>query len=636
MERIAPSERSSVHPGAGFSYTEPMSRSHFGLTLVPLVTGAVLVGACHQDPVAIGLSLHSPLALADATRVTLDVIDADQASCDPALGYVDSDASGDAVQSFELDQGGCAGGAAWCKTITLEKDESTKVFKVLVYGGGNVLVGQGCTKAVIDQDPLEVNIDIRRAVPPPCCNDGAVQPGEQCDTGSPADVSCSGAPADPAECGWIVFGDEVCECDCLAKEVLVSIASGSMTNEPSTKVDMQLAFSGGNASGQEFVPGALRAVYTDTTGNDLDVNLRILNPDLRSLPATSPLFPPLRLPSCSNISTPMGPARKQHQPAIARVSASVVAVAYATNQLETNIFDIVVSPQGPNGCEDSGTTPTITVNATPGGPAAAAELPAIGAGPDGRALVVWNQGGHLLGRIWDATAVNAQCTDPTCTEAACATGCALTPANNDIDLGTTVKASTRARVAGNGDGWVVAYQTAGDDIAIRTVSTGGTAGSETMVNQATTGVQGEPDVAMTSAGDYIVVWASNGSIYFQRYDSSDSALSGDQDEALSLVAQGASEPAAAASVSGTGFYAVFWGAGDGHVWGRFPTAEGGFAFNYVDGQSTPFIASHPSILGPHVRPSVAVSEERVAVGWQMSPDGPPGLWVRALPLPDLE
>ncbi|MBW2456615.1 MAG: hypothetical protein JRI68_19005 [Deltaproteobacteria bacterium] len=600
-----------------------MSRSHLGLTLLPLLTGAVLVGACHQDPVAIGLALHSAQALANATRVTLDVIDADQASCNPSSGYVDSNASGDAVQSFELDKGGCAGGATWCKTITLEKDDSSKVFKVLAYGSGNVLMSQGCTTAVIDQDPLEVNIDMRRAVAPPCCNDGTIQPLEQCDTGAAADVSCAGAPADPSTCGWIAFGDEVCECDCLAKEVLVSIAAGGMTNDPFTKYDMQLAFSGGNASGQEFVPGALRAVYTDNAGNNLDVNLRILQPDLRALTSLV-LSPPLRLPNCYNIGTPMGPARNQHQPAIARVSASVVAAAYASNQFETNVFDIFVSAQGPNGCDDTITvanplTQAHRVNMTPGGPASAAEYPAIGAGPDGRALVVWNQGGHLLGRIWNAT-------DPS----------ALTPTDSDIDLGSTVKASTRARVAGNADGWVVAYQTGGDDIAFKTVSTSGTAGSETTVNQATSGVQGQPDVAMTSNGAHIVVWSSEGNIQFQRYDSSGSPLSGDQDEPLSLPGQGAYEPAAAASVSGTGFYAVFWGAADGHIWGRFPTAEGGFGFNYVDGQSTPFIASHPSVFGPHLRPAVAVSEERVAVGWQMEPDGPPGLWVRGLPLPDLE
>ena len=141
---------------------------------------------------------------------------------------------------------------------------------------------------------------------------------------------------------------------------------------------------------------------------------------------------------------------------------------------------------------------------------------------------------------------------------------------------------------------------------------------------------------MVSSGAYAVVWNSDGTIYMQRYDSSGSALSGDQDEPLGVPGQGAYEPAAAASVSGPGFYAVFWGASDGRVWGRFPTADGGFAFNYVDGQSEPFVASHPSVFGPHLRPAVAVSEERVAVGWQMEPDGPPGLWVRGLPLPDLE
>ena len=51
------------------------------------------------------------------------------------------------TQRFTLDKVGCTGGAAWCKTIQLDKDGSTKMFVVVAKNAAGVLA-EGCATAV--------------------------------------------------------------------------------------------------------------------------------------------------------------------------------------------------------------------------------------------------------------------------------------------------------------------------------------------------------------------------------------------------------------------------------------------------------------------------------------------------------
>jgi hypothetical protein len=182
--------------------------------------------------------------LDDATEVALRVVNAGAAECLES-GHLEGTPPADQVQSFILGREGCPAGTSWCTSITLEKDGSTKIFAVTASGPGGLLA-EGCATAVINQDPLEVRIQVRRYNEARCCGDGVRQAGEQCDTGAGAG-SCSGDLGEPGCVGMIE--DEVCSCDCLGKEILLSIDNVDpdppLTNgAPGTKTELALAFSG--------------------------------------------------------------------------------------------------------------------------------------------------------------------------------------------------------------------------------------------------------------------------------------------------------------------------------------------------------------------------------------------------------
>lgn len=197
-----------------------MRRSRLLLGILPAIPAAIAVGACAEEPVRIGLVMRAPLGLLDqATKVTLLVFDKGSATCTPETGRVENAPTGDSVKTFELEKTGCKGGAAWCKSIELDRDGAEKIFAVKASDAAGVLA-EGCAVEKVDQDPLEVDIKVVRFNPPACCNDGKVQTGEQCDTGQIAPMSCDGSAG--GECKSIV-ADEVCRCDCKADEVLLSV-----------------------------------------------------------------------------------------------------------------------------------------------------------------------------------------------------------------------------------------------------------------------------------------------------------------------------------------------------------------------------------------------------------------------------
>jgi hypothetical protein len=396
----------------------------------------------------------------------------------------------------------------------------------------------------IDQDPLEVNIEIVRSNPKGCCGNDTVEPGEQCD-GALAATDCGGNPLS-GTCGG-VDDSFVCFCDCLAKEILLSAPGPISNNAPGTKFDLQLAFHGTQGSGE--IAGALRAVFGDTNGQDISIVtltqdlFPVGNPAwLSDASAGFPQPKQLRPRDCANMSGSTHAANEQRQPEIARIAPGLMAVVYASNQILSNRYDVWLHMQGPDGCGNAQTPPLQLNVGTPSN--TACTFPAVAGGPESVALVVWNEAGALNGRIVTqmGSGLGAEL--------------ALTPAGDHIALSSVIEPNTRPRVAGNDDGWVIAYATTGGDIALRTVSLAGEVGDETIVNTGT-GAPIEPDAAMLPDGRFAVVWNDESRVRYQRFSASGVPVEGDQAGTANVDSPGVGQPAIAAAESGD-FYAVGW------------------------------------------------------------------------------
>jgi hypothetical protein len=582
------------------------ARNRRAAALAGLGAWIVLGGACNSDVAAIGLVMRAPQGLLDqATAVTLRVADGAEVGCSPS-GSMQGTPSEESLQSFSLDRGGCASGATWCKTITLDKDGSTKIFAVTATGAGGVMA-EGCSTAVVDQDPLEVQVKVQRYAPPKCCGDGVLQVGEQCDPGAGA-PGCAGELGLPGCPG--MNADDVCDCDCVGKEILLPIDNGgapNLTPGPArTKGELGLAFAGG--AGNDYASG-LRAVFTDIdTSSSLsapDINLRLLDANLHAygppLPASA--SKQLRLPQCASMTTVNGPVNTQKTPAIAMVRSDVTTVVYASDQEQVLQFDVYLSAQLALPCAES---LPVRVNVARD---QSCEGPDVARGPDGGALVVWTDAGTLRGRIWSFDGVSAG---------------TFTPADVDLVLGQATAGTARAAgwAAGAG-GWVVAYE-AGGNVWLETVSTTGAVGVPQQVNAVNEGAQ--PDVAALPDGRFVVVWRSGSQIFFQRFDAALQRVVGDQDQPLGVSSPPGWSPA--------GAFAAAWAADDGSVWARYLGGSSGFAYNGVTGQNDDFRASHPTIAGLRAKPAIAMGGAGwVAIGWQDDSDVHPGVFVRRFPLP---
>jgi len=602
-----------------------MGRVHLLLAPLPFICAIIMAGACSQDASHVALRISTKKGLLDDVQAELRVIDAAEASC--ASGIVTpEDPPGDAVQSFDLKSSGCAQGAKLCAEVTLEKDGEDRVFEVVARRAGSIRA-RGCTTVAVDQDPLEVNITVIPNLPPACCNDGIIQAGEQCDDGIGAATDCAGNPIDPTPgtCGG-VNQSAVCECDCLAKEILLSEAGSNppLNNDVATKFDLALAFSG--STGSADVANSLRAVFTDSsTAPDANtapnINQRVLSQTLEPI-AAPPLNQQLRLKNSCNgaaIVAAAGLTLSQGQPDIAAINDEFLAVVFQDDNDTGNPvgnYNIHLIQIDGEGC---GSLTNVKVNQDKSN---SLERPAVAGGPSGQALVVWADGASLRGRIWMTDA-----------DASCST---CIPAMADIDIGSIIQGTTIG-VAGNADGWVVVYTGQGQDrdIFIRSIDLEGSVGAETVVNLATVGAQDEADVAMLADGRFAVTWSNEGVLQFQRFDASGTSVSGDQEQPLSVSSPPGGKTAIAAGDDSGGFYAAAWQSGtDGTIWGRFLGADDRFLINAVNGTFDDFLASHPSIVGQRVNPDVAVGGAGwVAIGWTDLEPANPGVKVRRLPLP---
>jgi hypothetical protein len=498
---------------------------------------------------------------------------------------------------------------------------------------------------VLNQDPLAVSIKVWRYTAPACCNDGVVQVGEECDNGMPG--TCS-AGATAAACSGIVE-DAVCNCDCTAREILLShddATAPSFTNAPAaSKLDLALSFGPGGAAN----PAVLRALYenagsANATGYDLRESF--LRDDL--YPITSPATLDLQLGFPTPCDAPLATnalPRDQRYPAIATAASDTVVAVYQSNQNNVgDDFDIFLSPQSTDGCVETSQpcttsascqtscdptahtcTPAVMVNTTAGG----TSDPHLAAGPSGVVLVTWTRADGVYGRLWN--------TDGT-----------FIPSSGEIPI---APGGSAARVAGNASGFGVVYQGAGpgdqDGIFLRSVDPVGEVSNPVLVNVDTSGLQDQPGIAMQSDGGAVVVFRSAGDIYFQRFAFSSSDLSftpttiQDQSAALNTNDAGTGAAHANAVVAGAnGFFVAAWetpGAGGRtDIAAQFLGETTGFGYNTVNGQNVPFLATDQTLdsVADRHRPAVAMSSY-VAIGWQDQSATNAGIWVRRFPAPTM-
>ncbi len=581
--------------------------------------------------------MEAPEGLLDqANSVTLSVFNVGSSKCE-ADGAVSNAPTSD-VQTFTLSQKDCPSGTTWCTTIDLDKDNSDKMFSVVAQNASGKLA-QGCATAQIDQDPLSVTIQVERFVEPGCCNDGTVQVGEQCDTGVVGQPACDGSPAN--KCGGIK-PDAVCDCNCQAQEILLSADDSDLPSilngAAGSKTNLALAFTAGNLG----LDRALRAVYVNTgfdAKGGADILERFLQPDLNPFADPYPLKFQLMMPVvCDHVQDPMynGAANHQDSPAIAGVGA-FTATVYRSDENQGGNFDIFLVAQTGDGCADSpactgtelctagtcsgGFCPTSEQISAPGAVVPGASTPAIAGGPADSALVVWNVGGEVFGRIWK-------------------TDGSLTPAIAPLLIAPTGSA---ARVAGDANGWHVVYQGAGggdaDGIFMKSVDPVGVLGTEVKVNAVTSGLQDQPDIATLDDGRTLVVWHSGGDVFFQRFDANGGMVTEDQNAPLNTVTDGDQQhPRVAASIGVGEFFTVAWETIETqNISARFVGGSTGFGYNSVDGQNGEFIATHPAFVAPDAQrhnPAVAVGGAGyVVIGWEDNGTTHHGTYVRRFPLP---
>jgi hypothetical protein len=588
------------------------------LALLPAAPLLLLAGGCAGEPVNIGLVMLAPQGLLDrASSLDLAVFDAAKSKClESGHAGVPAD---DTAQRFTLDKLGCSGGAAWCKTIQLDKDGSTKMFVVTAKNAAGV-IAEGCGTAVINQDPIDVSIQVKRFNPPTCCGDGQLQSGEQCEIATmQPNKACSGIP-----------GDAVCGADCTANEILLSIDNPTQpvfTNgAKSTKTDLALAFGPGAAG----YPNALRAVFVDrdatTVKGPTDIHERFLSRDLSPITEPQVLGLQLSLPLRCDKTTGFGIVQEQRSPDLAPVG-DLMAVVYASDEVVGGIFDIFLSPQTADGCVDTPSCADSSECATGvcklgkcatsvqlnlSGAAPGASEPHVAAGPGGRALVTWTRANDIYGRIWRADGT-------------------LTP---DAEFLVASNAAG-AQVAGFPTGWKVVYSS-GASIFTRKVSLDGGVASPITVNIVNNGDQDQPDIASLDDGRSIVVWHGGGDVYFQRYDAMGVAIENDQGAPLNTVAMGDQQrPVVAAGANAGNFFAVAWETVDtGSISARFVGGDAGFGFNSITGQNDEFPAAHPMIIAERRRPAIAVGGDGyVVIGWQDESDAHHGVYVRRFPKP---
>ena len=172
---------------------------------------AALLGSCaaeDQNRVVVATNLTSPRGvLTRATKLALTVSEGDVA-CDAVKGEVSTPSGPEnakQVASRELGTSGCAPNVRFCGDLTIEKSDAMRVFEARATDANGATLALGCTTAKVDQDQVPISIRMARFLPPAACNNGTVEPTEQCEPG----------------------GTVLCDDKCQSKEFLLSTGTSS-------------------------------------------------------------------------------------------------------------------------------------------------------------------------------------------------------------------------------------------------------------------------------------------------------------------------------------------------------------------------------------------------------------------------
>jgi hypothetical protein len=560
--------------------------------------------------VGVAPALVFPAGVLDAAAsLEVSVFNAsDGVSCDAASGRaLGVTASTRKVGSGLLGESGCAAGARFCGTFSIQKDPGARIFAALARTANGDDLAAGCAAAKVDEDTLSVRIEMVRAFRPDVCGDGRLGPTEQCE------------PAGAA-------GDFACDASCHSREALVSNPF-ALAPTPSGRAGYAPAFAW-TAQGPFF------AFFTVKSGATTQVAMRALSDAFEKLatPAgardaafllpTDASFPPLA--SEGNLS----------QPAVATIGDTTYVAftddADGTPDIHLRSFDpSFVGREGARAVGINGSP-----NGTPQrvGEPGVQEAPAVAAGPGGAVLVAWQDtSGPNAGKILARTF----------TPGSTAGSPGSLGSEVEISLGTQ---NRNVRVATAGGRWLVVWES-GNDVKLRVVDANGTpSGGELVVNEAGLhlGAQEHPSIAVLPDGRVAVAWTDRGApggadVFVQRYDASLVKVPGDQAARINggVVAGDQLAPSIAATTGAGGSFVVAWlDAATSNVRARFLGWSGGFLFNNVDGQSGEFQAS-VAAGRKRANPVVAAGGAgHVVVGWDdVTGDATSGTYGRRFPLP---
>jgi hypothetical protein len=562
-------------------------------------------GACGglegRDAVQInvGPSLVFPRALLDGVdRLTLKVYEAkDGADCDAATSSVTltTDAP---IATKDLDKS-CASGAPWCGDLQILQSTDDRVFSAAGFSGSGEQIAVGCSKAKVDQDALPIKITMRRFVKPAVCNNGAIEPTEQCEGGA--------------------TGDPFCDEHCHTKEILLSNGKGgtgkTANGRPGDKTRPFLLWPAQTGDAGRFL-----AFFGDRTPSLTEVTMRVLDDAMGRydkqgaeladfsffLPnSMSAGFPPATSPN--NQSSPVAAAiSSSYYVAFEDDSAGTVDIRLRS--MDSTLTALEASP--------------ITINGTASGEPGVQSLPTMAANASGLLFIAWQDesSGAVRGRTFDAAngSLGQQ---------------------REISNGANNK---RIQIASNGSGWVAVWES-GQDVKTRAIGADGAPiAAEQKVNAAGhSGVQAHPSVAGLPDGRFAIAWNDRGStdIFVQRYGADTRPLADDQTTRINdVVFEGdQSAPFIASGTQAGGSYAVAWVDGaSGHVRARLAGGTKGFLFNSVDAQLGEFQAS-ASDGRVRANPTVAIggSGPFIAIGWEDTTSATTsGIQARRFPVPN--
>jgi hypothetical protein len=550
------------------------------LRLLPLAALGLACSSSDGGSVSLAPSIVFPQGLLDGvTELKVSVYDT-SGGLDCAGDGTVSGLSGQVpLATKDLGSSNCAAGAKFCGDVTIDKSDSPRLFTAQAFvGSGSAPVASGCTRAVPNQDTLQVKIQMLRTLPPSMCN-GATSPViTQCDTGA--------------------AGDPVCDDKCQSLEEYFSKGDGTTTSDSKAKVRPEVVWPAASGDG-----GRLLAFWGDKSqsgGNE--VAMRVLADDMEPYTGQGQFVQDnsFRMPGIPNGGVPgTGYALPQFNPTAVAINGTYYVASEDSSTgpqaITMRSLDAILNPQ--QGAAVQISDPNGSVAQT---------LPSMAVSGN-NIFVAWENNGTIVGKTVDAS---------------------INP-GTQVTLGT----GTTVTVAGTSSGWVAVWQN-GADVEMSRIDASGNPGAATKVNDAAGA--SHPGVAAFGA-NFAVVWADGGgNILVQRFDASGNRVPNDQINALQDLSLPGNQSSPSIAAGANFFIATWIDGNSNHVRARFLDGAGGYMYNAVNGQSTDFQVS--TVDGEtRTSPVAAVggSGPFVAVVWQVDAGSPTnnGIWGRRFPLP---